>query len=136
MRNKKSIFTLVVLLSLAGIIASIAYVMAQPDNDKPVLQLVDTKALTAMIEKGEDMVIVDLREPELYAAGRVPGAINIPFAEFRSRYSELPKDKKIVFVCHTGRMGTDSGNFVLEKGYKQVYNLEGGMAKWTGKLEK
>lgn len=103
----------------------------------PELQKVDTKMLTKMINsKNEDMVIVDLREPELFADNRVPSSINIPFEEIQSRYTELPKDKEIVFVCHTGRMGVESGNLLLGNGYKQVYNLDGGMAKWTGKLEK
>src|SRR5690625_2331339 len=69
----------------------------------PELQKVDTKMLTKMINsKNEDMVIVDLREPELFADNRVPSSINIPFEEIQSRYTELPKDKEIVFVCHTG----------------------------------
>ncbi len=82
------------------------------------------------------MVIVDLREPELFSNSRVPNSINIPFEEIQLRYTELPKDKEIVFVCHTGRMGVESGNLLLENGYNQVYNLDGGMAKWTGDLEK
>lgn len=98
--------------------------------------VVDTETLTKMINSREDMVIVDLREPELFSQSRVPSSINIPFEEIPSRYVELPNDKKIVFVCHTGRMGMESGNLLLENGFKQVYNLEGGIAKWTGELEK
>ncbi|MFS0577302.1 rhodanese-like domain-containing protein [Sporosarcina sp. 179-K 3D1 HS] len=100
------------------------------------LHVVDTKTLMKKINSKEDMVIVDLREPELFSQSRVPGSINIPFEEIPSRYTELPNDKNVVFVCHTGRMGMESGNLLLENGYKQVYNLDGGIAKWTGKLEK
>lgn len=104
--------------------------------EKPILQSINTDVLTKMITEKEDMVIVDLREPELFQAGRVPDAINIPFAEIQSKFTILPKDKKIVFVCHTGRMGTESGRLLLENGYSQVFNMEGGMAKWNGELEK
>ncbi|WP_235617672.1 rhodanese-like domain-containing protein [Brevibacillus brevis] len=83
----------------------------------------------------KDMVIVDLREPELFEEGRVPYAINIPFAEINEKYRSIPTDKKVVFVCHTGRMGVESGNLLLENGYKDVANLDGGMAKWTGHVE-
>lgn len=99
------------------------------------LQIVGSEALTQMINDQTDMTIVDLREPELFAQGSVPNAINIPFAEIRTKYTSIPKDKKVVFVCHTGRMGTESGNFLLENGYRDVYNLDGGMAKWKGKIE-
>ncbi len=87
---------------------------------------------TIIIILKEDMVIVDLREPELYANGRVPAAVNIPFDKIKQQYFSLPKDKKIVFVRHVGRMGTESGELLLQNGYREVYNLEGGMAKWSG----
>nr|WP_274388689.1 rhodanese-like domain-containing protein [Brevibacillus agri] len=99
------------------------------------LQVISSETLTEMLEKKMDMVIVDLREPELFAKGRIPTAINIPFVDIKTKYTSIPKDKKIVFVCHTGRMGTESGNFLLQNGYKDVYNLEGGMAKWKGQIE-
>ncbi|SOC42995.1 rhodanese-like domain-containing protein [Ureibacillus acetophenoni] len=119
------------------VIATSLYVSSNNDSETiSELQTVDTKMLTKMIDSKENMVIVDLREPELFATSRVPGAINIPFDEIQSRYTELPKDKDVIFVCHTGRMGTESGNLLLENGYKNVFNLEGGIAEWTGNLEK
>ncbi|MFC5591641.1 rhodanese-like domain-containing protein [Sporosarcina soli] len=132
------------LLILSGLIVAIviAVVASLNGTSKGVSEnitephIVDTNTLTKMISSKEDMVIVDLREPELFSQSRVPSSINIPFEEIPSRYTELPNDKKIVFVCHTGRMGMESGNLLLENGFKQVYNLEGGIAKWTGELEK
>lgn len=117
-----------VVASLNGISKEVPENITEPD-------IVDTETLMEMINSKEDMIIVDLREPELFSKSRVPSSINIPFEEIPSRYTELPNDKKIVFVCHTGRMGMDSGNLLLENGFKQVYNLEGGIAQWTGELE-
>ncbi|GAB7388554.1 rhodanese-like domain-containing protein [Bacillaceae bacterium] len=94
---------------------------------------IDQEQMLQEMEK-EDVTIVDLREPELYAKGHIPGAINIPFAEFQNRYQELDKEKRIIFVCHTGPMGDASSQFLLEKGYKNLANLKGGMAGWTGPL--
>ncbi|MBN2981790.1 rhodanese-like domain-containing protein [Cohnella algarum] len=105
------------------------------NEEKPTLQFVDTAGLMQMIESNENLMIIDVREPELFAAGRVPGSVNIPFEQAKQDFKKLPTDKKIVFVCHTGRMGTEVGNLLLENGYKQVYNLNGGMAQWTGELE-
>lgn len=98
------------------------------------LQQINSAQLIEMSASTEDMVIVDLREPELFSEGRVNSSINLPYAEIRQRYKELPRDKKIVFVCHTGRMGVESGNLLIDNEYKQVYNLEGGIASWDGEL--
>ncbi|MFY3790255.1 rhodanese-like domain-containing protein [Ureibacillus sp. MALMAid1270] len=135
-KNKLTILFGLIVVTFA-VIATSLYVSSNKDSETiSELQTVDTKTLTKMIDSKKNMVIVDLREPELFATSRVPGAINIPFDEIQSRYTELPKDKDVIFVCHTGRMGTESGNLLLENGYKNVFNLEGGIAEWTGNLEK
>lgn len=82
---------------------------------------------------GDNTVIVDVREPNLYEKEHVSGAILIPFADFRQQYNQLDKDKKVIIVCHMGPMGEAAGQFLLTEGYKQVYNLEGGMRAWRGK---
>lgn len=92
--------------------------------------------LQAQIDAGEKLAIVDVREPELFRAGHIPGAKNIPFEEFNNRINELNPEAKIVLVCHTGPMGDVSGSLLAEKGYAKVSNVKGGMAAWSGKLEK
>ncbi|MED1918232.1 rhodanese-like domain-containing protein [Bacillus thuringiensis] len=118
--------------ALVVVLALVAFVFW---NTKQSLQIIDSEQLAQWMTGEKDMVIVDLREPELFEEGRVPNAINIPFAEINEKYRSIPTDKKVVFVCHTGRMGVESGNLLLENGYKDVANLDGGMAKWTGQVE-
>lgn len=91
-------------------------------KQEDVIDLINEKYIT----------LVDLREVELYQKGHVPGAINIPFAEIKSRYTELNKNKQIVFICHTGRMGEESSEFLIKQGYQRVGNLKGGMEHWEG----
>jgi rhodanese-related sulfurtransferase len=81
-----------------------------------------------------DVTIVDVRESTGYSNGHIPNAINIPFQDFQQRYKELDSSKFIILVCHSGGMGQASGQFLLQKGFKHVANLSGGMAKWTGKV--
>lgn len=133
---KKNRILPIIVIIISIILTSCAAPKRNGQSEFNFLQLVNTEKLTTMLKTNKDMVIVDLREPDLFADSRVPGSINIPFDDIETRYKELPKNKKIVFVCHTGRMGTESGNLLLQNGYKQVFNLEGGMAKWTGELEK
>jgi rhodanese-related sulfurtransferase len=91
--------------------------------------------LEAMQADGKPIVIVDVREPELFVKGHIKGAINIPYDDARPRIvKELSPTDRIVFVCHGGPMGDKLGHLLIRKGYRTVYNLEGGMKKWTGPL--
>ncbi|MDT3700117.1 MAG: rhodanese-like domain-containing protein [Thermincola sp.] len=81
----------------------------------------------------EDTVIVDVRELNLYEKEHIPGAILIPFADFEKEYSQIDKNKRVIIVCHTGPMGEVAGQFLISKGYQQVFNLEGGMRAWNDK---
>jgi rhodanese-related sulfurtransferase len=83
-----------------------------------------------------DVTIVDIREPYLYSKSHIPNSINIPFADFESRFKEIDSNKEIILVCHEGSMGEASGQLLLQNGYKHVSNLTGGMAQWSGPLEK
>jgi rhodanese-related sulfurtransferase len=86
--------------------------------------------------KNADVTIVDLREPSLYEKGHIPNSINIPFEDFQNRYKELDPNKNIILICHVGTMGEASGQLLLDQGFQHVSNLSGGIAKWTGPIEK
>ncbi len=108
-------------------------------NNKPGTagySTITPQQLQSKMDAGAKLVIIDLREPELYKAGHIPGAKNIPFDQFNDRINELKPDDEIVLVCHTGPMGDVSGTLLAQKGYTKVSNLAGGMAAWNGKLEK
>ncbi|ARD49626.1 sulfurtransferase [Sporosarcina sp. P33] len=135
MKNRLLLLSGLIVAIVIAVVASLNGISKGVPENITYPDIVDTETLMEMINSKEDMVIVDLREPELFSQSRVPSSINIPFEEIPSRYTELPNDKKIIFVCHTGRMGMESGNLLLENGFKQVYNLEGGIAQWTGELE-
>ena len=87
----------------------------------------------------ESEIIIDVREPELFSAGHVPGAINIEYGDAkRSGLDNLPKDKstRIVFICHGGPMGDKLSRKLVDRGYTNVHNLAGGMRTWKGALTK
>lgn len=79
------------------------------------------------------VTIVDVREPELFAEGHIPGAINRPWPGVKeTAAAELPKDHAIVLVCHGGPMGDELADILVAAGFTDVRNLEGGMRKWSG----
>lgn len=96
-------------------------------------QMIDSNGLKIMMKQGKNIKIVDLREPELFSQGHVPGAINIPYDDAPGRaLKELKQDETIVFVCHGGPMGDELAELLVRNNYKKVFNLTGGMKKWSG----
>lgn len=122
-----------IMLRAAAIMAAVAIFAA------PVLadgyKRITGKEMAAILKDGTKTVIVDVREPELFEKGHIPGAINIPYDDAHKRIlKELSPKDRIVFVCHGGPMGDELADILAKNGYKSVYNLEGGMKKWNGPL--
>ena len=69
---------------------------APPADTAPRLDMASFKAA---FDQNTDMLIVDVRTPDGFAAGHIPGAVNIPEAEAVTRMAEMPKDKRIVLYC-------------------------------------
>lgn len=122
---------------LAGVFVFICMVLVVPSAFAAELKTIDGKELEAMMGDGKPLVIVDVREPDEFSEGHIKGAINIPYDDAVPRiFEELSPKDRIVFVCHGGPMGDELGEMLVEKGYKKVYNLRGGMKRWKGKVVK
>lgn len=78
-----------------------------------------------------DDILLDVRNEAEFAAGTIPGAINIPVDELRGRLDELPRDKNIFIFCQIGLRGYLAQRILLQHGYKSVRNVSGGYALWT-----
>lgn len=97
------------------------------------LNRIDGDELQKMMKDGGQITIVDVREPDLFTRGHIPGAINIPYDAAHKRIlKELSPKDRIVFVCHGGPMGDELGDILIKNGYPTVYNLKGGMRHWNG----
>ncbi|MFZ5650577.1 MAG: rhodanese-like domain-containing protein [Bacillota bacterium] len=90
------------------------------------------KELQQMVQNdGKNLFLLDVREPyELEETGYIPGAVNIPTGQVAEKISDLPKDKKLVIYCRSGRRSAEAAKFLSGKGYGNVYNLEGGILDW------
>lgn len=91
--------------------------------------------LQSMLASDPAEVIVDVREPELFERGHIPGAINIPYDGAKTRIlKELKPEDVNVFVCHGGPMGDTLAKILIKNGFDgdKVYNLKGGMYGWKG----
>jgi rhodanese-related sulfurtransferase len=74
--------------------------------------------------------ILDVRSPEEFAAGAIPGATNIPIDQLRSRLVKLPKNRRIVAYCQVGQRGYLATRVLLQTGFDAV-NLSGGYKTFT-----
>lgn len=72
-----------------------------------------------------DDVLLDVREPDEFARGHIPGAVNLPLSQLRSRYGELPKDRDIRVYCAVGQRAYFATRFLTQQGYR-ARNLSGG----------
>ena len=96
---------------------------------------ITVSALAGKIRNHEPLVLIDVREPEeLRDGGAIAGAKNISVRQIAQRKDELPADKSatLIMICRSGARSSEASNFVSTQcGYKNVFNLEGGMLAWT-----
>lgn len=91
---------------------------------------ISAKDVKAMLDAGEDFVLLDVRTPAEYATASIAGARLMTkdvFAEVKA----LPKDTKLVFHCHHGMRSFQAAEHFTQQGFKQVFNLSGGIDAWS-----
>jgi len=90
---------------------------------------------TTMGKVKEGALLVDVRETDEVnvLSFNVPNIINIPLSEFEARFSEIPNDKEIVMVCQVGSRSLKATYFLMNHGYKNVVNMQHGIARWVQK---
>jgi adenylyltransferase/sulfurtransferase len=91
--------------------------------------------LKKRIDAGDDVFILDVREPNEYQICRIPGSVLIPLGVLPRRYAELPKDKDIVAHCKMGGRSAKATDYLQSVGFKRVKNLKGGILDWIDKVD-
>lgn len=78
----------------------------------------------------DDALVVDVREPDEWAAGHAPGALHIPLGEVPARLEELPEtDGPLPVICRSGNRSLRAAQWLAQQGF-DVANVEGGMRAW------
>ena len=75
-------------------------------------------------------LLVDVREPNEFAAFRAEGAVLLPLSTFLLRYRELPRDRPLLMICQTGARSGQVTAFLLANGWTDVVNVAGGTLAW------
>jgi sulfur-carrier protein adenylyltransferase/sulfurtransferase len=91
--------------------------------------------LKRRLDAGEDLQIVDVREPNEYQINRIPGTTLIPLGELPRRYQELDLDREIVLHCKMGGRSAKAQDFLRTVGVTNTKNLKGGVLAWIDQVD-
>lgn len=102
-------------------------------EQRDVMEPVDSAALVERVRSGE-VTVLDVRPPEEYRAGHIPGAISVPLSELHSRLAELPSDREIVAYCRGPYcvLAIDAVTALRAQGFDAV-RLEDGVPEWRAR---
>jgi rhodanese-related sulfurtransferase len=104
--------------------------MPTKDEREPFYRVTVAEA-KEIVGNGE-YAVIDVRNPDEYAGGHLPGATLIPVNSVFQRRDELPADKKILFVCAVGQRSALAAEMAAAAGLppERLYNLDGGTDAW------
>lgn len=82
--------------------------------------------------QGQGVTILDVRTPAEYAQGHVAGARLLPLQELPERVGEVPQDRPVYVICHSGNRSAQASQILAKRGYRNIHNVDGGMNAWAG----
>jgi adenylyltransferase/sulfurtransferase len=91
--------------------------------------------LKARMDRGDDVFVLDVREPHEYEINRIPGSTLIPLGDLPERFPELDANREIIAQCKSGVRSARAANFLREHGFKNVKNLKGGILAWVDQVD-
>jgi len=108
------------------------------DTSNPVVQTLEQANLSDKL-KEKDVVVVDVRTPEEVAEGYISGAshfINFYGDDFQTKIKSLDSTKTYVMYCRSGGRSGKAAQFMIDNGFKNVFNLAGGISSYSGEVAK
>ena len=85
--------------------------------------------------RGDDLLLIDVREPEEYELARVEGARLLPLSLFNEWAPSLDPERETVFICHHGVRSAQVCAFLARQGFRKLYNLAGGIDRWSAEVD-
>jgi rhodanese-related sulfurtransferase len=82
-------------------------------------------------EVPSDAYLLDVREPEEWRAGHAPDAHHLPMMDVPVRLAEVPQDAEVIVVCRMGGRSAQVTAYLVNQGWDNVRNLDGGMEEWA-----
>jgi adenylyltransferase/sulfurtransferase len=96
---------------------------------------ITVRELKARMDRGDNLTIIDVREPYEYAIARIPGTLLIPLDQLEERAHELDPNAEIILQCRSGKRSADALHRLKAKGFKRLKNLVGGVLAWSDEID-
>jgi adenylyltransferase/sulfurtransferase len=96
---------------------------------------ISPKELKSSLDKGDKLVLLDVREEWEYSLAKLDGSILIPLGTLPQSLGRLNRDSEIIAICHHGMRSADATNFLIQQGFRNVKNLVGGIDAWSTQVD-
>ena len=117
-------------LGVLGVI--VAFSLYNYFKQKKILKTLTEEEFRAGYRKAQ---LIDVRETNEYDNGHILGARNIPISQMKTRMKEIRPDLPVYMYCQTGLRSGRVAQMLHRKGYHQLFHLDGGFKKWSGKIK-
>lgn len=114
-------------------LAEVEHVAREYFEARGAMEGVEGEELLRRVKRGE-VTVLDVRPPEEFRAGHIPGALSIPVGELKARLAELPRDREVVAYCR-GRycvMAVEAVELLRKRGFK-AHRMEQGVVDWRAR---
>ncbi len=98
---------------------------------------INGEELQKMVKENKDVLILDVRTIGEFRSGHIPKSKNIPVQELSSKVGTLDsyKDDKVIVYCASGARSASAARALSKNGFNKIYNLNGGISSYEGKLK-
>jgi adenylyltransferase/sulfurtransferase len=106
------------------------------EEAQPTVQVpeIEPKELKARLDRGEDVFILDVREPHEYQICNIGGYL-LPLGDLPKRAHELDSAREIVAHCRSGKRSAEAVDFLRKAGFRKIWNLKGGILAWSDQVD-
>jgi sulfur-carrier protein adenylyltransferase/sulfurtransferase len=101
-----------------------------PSSPSPNMNSLTVTELHSLRENGDAHFLLDVRQPDEWETCHIAGALLIPLGELADRVDELPRDRRLIVHCKAGGRSARAVAYLMEQGFTDVWNVEGGMDAW------
>ena len=94
---------------------------------------IDVNKAEEIIKTTENVVVLDVRTPQEFSEGHIENALNIDIysSDFETQLAQLDKSKNYVVICRSGGRSAKASDKMIELGFENVSNVEGGFSSWS-----
>ena len=93
------------------------------------------RQLKDRLDRGEKLLLIDVREPHEHALCRIEGAVLIPMGTIPANLQKLDTGEDVICFCHHGMRSLDVANWLLQQGVKSAKSMAGGIDRWSTEID-